>query len=65
MKWTLDEAATEEVTKKQLIEYLTEVAPAALKEKHKINKSALKKLSKDKALAAYKVLRPLQSSCST
>ena len=62
-KWTLEEAAAEEVTKKQLIEYLTEVAPAALKEKHKINKSALKKLSKDKALAAYKVLHPLRSRC--
>merc|ERR1711865_58559 len=38
-KWTLEEAAAEEVTKK-----------------HKINKSAVKKLSKDKALAAYKEL---------
>ena len=55
-QWTLEEVQSEEVSKKQLIEYLLEHMPEPLKLKHKINKSAVKKLSKEKAVVAYQVL---------
>eukprot|EP00658_Telonema_sp_P-2_P029456 TRINITY_DN2240_c0_g1_i4.p1 TRINITY_DN2240_c0_g1~~TRINITY_DN2240_c0_g1_i4.p1 ORF type:complete len:224 (-),score=75.47 TRINITY_DN2240_c0_g1_i4:38-709(-) len=53
-QWTVEEVQSEGVTKKALIEYMYQVAPEALKEKYKINKSAAKKLSKEYAIAAYK-----------
>merc|ERR1711924_14714 len=52
-KGTLEEAQAEEVTKKMLAEYLLEVAPEDLKEKHKMSKSAIKKNPKDFFLTAY------------
>eukprot|EP00658_Telonema_sp_P-2_P075060 TRINITY_DN6444_c0_g1_i1.p1 TRINITY_DN6444_c0_g1~~TRINITY_DN6444_c0_g1_i1.p1 ORF type:complete len:171 (-),score=56.65 TRINITY_DN6444_c0_g1_i1:341-853(-) len=57
--WTVEQAMSDGVSKKELIEWLTEHADEAVKVRHKINKSALKKRSKDKAIKAYKdVLDP-------
>merc|ERR1712195_341760 len=52
-QWTLEEASSADLSKKALIEYMLEVMPEELKTKHKITKSAVKKMTKDNALLAY------------
>ena len=56
MKWSVEEAAADDVTKKMLAEYILEEASDEFKEQNQLSKGAIKKKPKEFWLDAYVLL---------